>query len=134
MQHIALCTLYHSVHVLMLALMPKSMLTCGNMSHTATASFLAGSGLMDIGVGAFIFSSGISSKPAPFAGSVKLHKSLTRILQRNSLLLMLGETCLLHITPEVMSRSCNKGNSLWQFRSMCISHSCYIVHITKRHV
>lgn len=103
MQHVALCTLHHSVHVLTLALMLKSVLTCGNMSHAATACFVDASGLMDIGVGAFIFSSGISSKPAPFPGPVQLYKGLSRTLQRNSLVLMLGEPCLLHITPEVMS-------------------------------
>ena len=93
-------TRFHSVHVLMLGLMLKNMLTCGNMLHRA--SFVAGSGLMDIGVGAFIFSSGISYKPAPLSKSIKLYKGFIRSLQRNSILLTIGEPCLPHITPEVM--------------------------------
>ena len=55
------------------------------------------SGLMDIGVGAFIFSSGISSRPAPLAGP---YKGLLRSLERNGVLLILGEHRLLHMTPE----------------------------------
>ena len=86
----------------MLEPMLKSVLTCGNLSHIAMASFVAGSGLMDIGVGAFIFSSGISAKPAPFSESVKLYKGFMRSLQRNSLLLTLGKYCSLHTTLGVM--------------------------------
>ena len=85
--------LHHSVHVLVLELMFKSVLTCCRLSHISTASFVAGSGLMDIGVGAFIFSSGISAKLAPLSESMKLYKGCIRSLQRNSLLLILGKYC-----------------------------------------
>lgn len=45
-------------------------------------------GLMDIGVGAFIFSSGISSRPAPLT---RPYKGIVRSLERNGVLLILGE-------------------------------------------
>lgn len=57
---------------------------------------------MDIGVGAFIFSSGISSRPV--SQSVKLYKGLVRSLQRNSILLTLGQHCSLHPRNDVMQR------------------------------
>ena len=107
---------------LMLNMMLKSMLTCSKVSHRASAFFAAGSGLMDIGVGAFIFSSGISSKPAPLSASVKLYKGFMSSLQRNSLLIVLGEPCLLHIKSEVMS--CKL--MLLQQRKLTLAGSVYV--------
>ncbi|KAL3149079.1 hypothetical protein ABBQ32_001922 [Trebouxia sp. C0010 RCD-2024] len=46
-----------------------------------------GQGLMDIGVGAFVFSSGISSRPAPLT---RPYKGIVRNLERNGVLLILG--------------------------------------------
>lgn len=63
------------------------------IASDASAFLAAGSGLMDIGVGAFIFTSGISSRPA--SQSVKLYKGLVRSLRRNSILLILGQHCSL---------------------------------------
>lgn len=60
------------------------------------ASLLA-SGLMDIGVGAFIFSSGISTRAAPLSECAKPYKGIVRSLERNSVLLILGKHCLLHM-------------------------------------
>ena len=51
-------------------------------------------GLMDVGVGAFVFSSGISSRPAVANGSAKPPNSPRRSLQHNAVLL-LGEACTL---------------------------------------
>lgn len=53
------------------------------------------SGLMDIGVGAFVFSSGISSRPAPLT---RPYKGIVRNLERNGVLLILGERPLAHMS------------------------------------
>ena len=48
---------------------------------------------MDVGVGAFVFSSGISSRPVAAQGPAKPPKNLLRNLQHNAVLLTLGEAC-----------------------------------------
>ena len=55
-------------------------------------SQLCFTGLMDIGVGAFVFCSGISSLPGK--APTKARKSLMKRLQQNAVLLLLGDPLL----------------------------------------